>query len=528
MGKLRTGGAPTLPVLALTLLATVLPARVASAQSNEELLRRMEALEKRVQELEAEKAARDAADRAQAARENPATPPAPATTPASTPTPRPTPTPTPAPAADAGGGATSIYGSTGPAPGPATPPAPGKDRSWWEKLKVGGQVRVRGEWKNTIDYRTPGTLGRPATDRPNDDDDVALLRTRLWVDATPVENVRAYVQIQDSRIFGEEASVNTDSKNVDLHQGFFELQRVLGSRLTARIGRQEFLFGDQRLVSPNEFSNVGRSFDAVRLTWNAETWSADLFTSLVREGTTTDEDRNFDGLYLTYKGLPDHTFDLYLFQRRFSDGTIAGETGPPGDLIDFTPGVRAKGKTGAVDYGAELAWQVGERGNDDVSAHAVACTVGYTFEMAGKPRLGVLYEYASGDAHPTDGRFGTFDSLFPFKFAYQGWRNGHDAVASLEASPFAGAKFTLEYHNYWLEHQRDAWYLGSGAALRRAATGSPSTYVGSELVLVSKIVLNPSLDLVPGYAHMFAGDFLRDTGFAEDTDWLFLQARVNF
>ncbi|MBI5368103.1 MAG: alginate export family protein [Planctomycetes bacterium] len=481
----------------------------ATAQSNEDLLKRLDTLEKRVKELEAEKAARAA------------TPPTPAPA-------------TPAPATPAAKPGDSAAPAAAAAPALATPPKPA-EKSWWERIKLGGQVRVRGEWRAPNDFRTPGTQGRPAADRVGDDDDLLLLRTRLWVDATPAENVRAFVQIQDSRTWGEESTVATDTKNVDLHQGFFELQNLFGSKFTLRAGRQELSFGDQRLVSPLDWSNVGRSWDALRLTYKEEAWSADLFTSLVREGSTTDEDYNFNGLYFSATGLlKDHVIDLYVFERAYHDEQFTAENGTAGDLQDVTPGIRLQGRWDAVDYSGEFSGQLGQRAGDEVAAWATAMTLGYNFAGAWKPRVGIEYDYATGDAHPTDGEYGTFDPLFPFGHAYQGlmdifsWRNGHDGVLSLSAQPLEWAKLYVDWHNFWLDHKRDGWYGAAGTLIRRAPTGSPDPYVGSEIDLHTKITVGSNVDIWAGWGHFFAGGYVGDTGYEDDMDWLFLQCSVKF
>lgn len=44
-----------------------------------------------------------------------------------------------------------------------------------------------------------------------------LLRTRFGAEFMPSQDISAFIQIQDSRTFGEETSTTTNMKNVDLH-----------------------------------------------------------------------------------------------------------------------------------------------------------------------------------------------------------------------------------------------------------------------------------------------------------------------
>jgi len=67
----------------------------------------------------------------------------------------------------------------------------------------------------------------------------------------------------------------------------------------------------------------------------------------------------------------------------------------------------------ALDYKAELAFQFGNRlavGNQlDIAAVAAHAGLGYTLrDIAWQPRIGVSYDYASGDRDRTDTKSSTF------------------------------------------------------------------------------------------------------------------------
>ena len=67
---------------------------------------------------------------------------------------------------------------------------------------------------------------------------------------------------------------------------------------------------------------------------------------------------------------------------------------------------------------------------------------GYTFaNVAWQPRLGLSYDYASGDEDPTDGVHQTFNQLFPLGHAWLGYldrvgrSNVHAIRAQLKVKP---------------------------------------------------------------------------------------------
>jgi len=69
-----------------------------------------------------------------------------------------------------------------------------------------------------------------------------LLRARVGMEARPMESVRIFLQLQDSRVFGQERdpsgsfSTLAHTQNVDLHQGYFELQHLFVNALTMKVG----------------------------------------------------------------------------------------------------------------------------------------------------------------------------------------------------------------------------------------------------------------------------------------------------
>src|SRR5438477_12344041 len=51
--------------------------------------------------------------------------------------------------------------------------------------------------------------------------------------------------------------------------------------LTAKIGRQELIYGDERLIGAFDWNNVGRVFDAAKVRYEVPDFWVDLFVSRV-------------------------------------------------------------------------------------------------------------------------------------------------------------------------------------------------------------------------------------------------------
>ena len=128
----------------------------------------------------------------------------------------------------------SVAGKVESPPAPAgpesyQPSAAGFDLSRFVKLE--GQLRTRYEFFDPFSYSAANV------DRS---DDAVLLRTRLGVLFDLHRNLSAKIQIQDSRIWGEEGastptspsgSVTTSIDNVDLHQAYVDLKNLFEDEL---------------------------------------------------------------------------------------------------------------------------------------------------------------------------------------------------------------------------------------------------------------------------------------------------------
>lgn len=389
-----------------------------------------------------------------------------------------------------------------------------------KSLVIGGQLRLRTE------YRTVNLYG---AENPKDtDEDFTILRTRVNFDARLLDHVRAFVEIQDSRVFGEELGVLNDLEGVDLHQGFVDFEHLFGSDFTFRAGRFELSLWNQRLISPLDWHPVSRSWDGILIFGKAGDWHLWGGFHAIAEDPVVDSDKDTDLYWVsaTYAGVPDHEFGGAFFWLHTNTGSA--------DFSFGTATLHAQGKFGSgFDYSADGVIQFGDNEERDVHAHAWAATFGYTFAGDWKPRLGLEWTFATGDKDPTDDEFETFNPLFPFGHFYQGyldifaWINGHDLAAHFECRPAADWWAEIAFHAFLLDSTNDSWFNAGGLPIRTSLVADHHE-VGYELDLSFKHWLSPDVWFWFGYSHFFAGDYVEDTGKSPDTDWLWLQLTANF
>jgi len=426
----------------------------------------------------------------------------------------------------------------------AQPPGPDSlVQSLAKKITLGGQIRVRGEYRDPTSYANAAAAVRS--------DELFLTRIRLNIKFSLTDDIDVFIQPQDERQWGQEVSVLSDERNLDLHQGFVEVRNIFGEPLSIKAGRMELSYGDQRLVSPLDWSNIGRTWDGAKIRYAPKDWWVEGFWTVIKDPLPTApaplvgpaanvggaHDQEFLGAYFSYIGIEAHEFDVYCFLREFRDGSVTSELGPTGNLIDRTAGARIKGADLGFDYTLEGMSQTGHWATDQIYAYAYAGTLGYTFDMAWTPRIGVEYDFASGDRNPNNGKRNTFDPLFPFGHYYQGFadtfafKNGKDAVANLKVTPMETLVVEIDYHTFWLSTDKDAWYNAAGTVIRRDLTGLSTNRVGEETDLHARLAVGKYVKFWAGWSHVFAGPYVRQTdttGTSRDMNWLWIQMTVDF
>lgn len=413
------------------------------------------------------------------------------------------------------------------------------------------------------------------------DDNWLLQRFRIGLKITFNDWLRVYAQGQDSREWNSDRAdfpgvLGAEGDDAfDLRQAWIEIGNTKQFPLTAKIGRQILSYGDERLIGAFDWNNIGRTFDAVKLRWEEKAWSLDAFASSVVvpergsfnqsdvfNGNELDRQQIFSGLYFSTTALGPQVTDLYALHLHENDSPRYQQN-VFGDTNFFTFGFRVKSKPGAFapepesglskdgktvapaptkrpvgfDYDAEAAFQTGEVRGLDLTAFAVHAGVGYTFDTAWLPRLGVAYNYGSGDGDPADGDIETFQNLFPTNHKFYGqidafsWQNMQDLEVSFKMQPHKAVTVRAEYHAFWLASTDDVWYRANGATAVRPlspASRSAGSYCGSEADLIVTWNVNKHLQVEGGYSHFFAGDYLDDTGPADDADFAYVQAKITF
>ena len=349
------------------------------------------------------------------------------------------------------------------------------------------------------------------------------LRSRLGVTFTPSTNLTGFVQVQDSRVAGTEYGTLSDSKNLDLHQAYFNIKNIFKLPFNLKIGRMELSYGSQRLIGAVGWHNVGRSFDGSVLKLVTKPVDVDFIGARVRES-----------------GLVGDSLDKYLFaaygnlkvvdKLNLQPFAIVEKT----NRIDFTRvtlglHVSCKDKKKAFQHELDAAYQLGTQKTDqDIAAFMVAYNAGFTFNAKIKPMLGAGVAYLSGDDGADATKYKVFNTLYATNHKFYGYmdyflnipKNTYglglmDIHAKASIVPFDKFKLALAYHMF------------NANADYKLVDGSTSTSFGSEIDLTLAYKYDSNVKFVGGFSFFAPGDIFKETKGKDSSMWSYLMAIVN-
>ncbi len=390
------------------------------------------------------------------------------------------------------------------------------DQNVW--LSLGGQARARLEYFDQFQF---------GASTPKRSDTYLLSRFRLNADL----HVTPYF-----RVFAEGRSALSTDRDLqgrnspgfydqaDLLNGFADIVIPFAKEasLTLRGGRQELIFGSQRLVGPGDYTQIARAFDGGAAIARIADWSVTPFwaQSVIvdkYEFNQPTRKRKLFGVFGTGPApLLPVNLDLYWLG---VDNLGVAFNGTAGREERQTIGARASGKIGrsGFDFEVEAAGQFGHVGPGDVRAGMFTSVLGYTLPIEElTPRLYFEFDYASGD-NRAGGSVGTFNQLYPNGHAYLGYidfigrQNIISPSAGVSLVPVRDLTLSLQQYLFWRASDRDAVYNKSGGVLR-AGAASRARYIGAETDLLATYNFTRHLQGYAGYSFFASGGFIDKTG----------------
>jgi len=410
-----------------------------------------------------------------------------------------------------------------------------QDTDWADCLKrirlgdnwmftTGGEARY--QQKSEVNSRLFNT-GRLA----GSDNSYALERERVWGDLFYQDIFRIYAEFISANSSHQTLpplAIDIDRKDFLNLFTDVKLLDLDGSPIYFRAGRQELVYGSQRLISPLDWANTRRTFDGFKAFYRGEDLDIDAWLTqpvlINADGwSRADHQQTFSGTFLTYRPEKLQEYDLYVLDLDNTKGLSTGHTfeGRPvtGDFNCITIGGRTAGNYEGWLWDVEPILQCGTWVNQNDFAYAWTYAGGYAFQNVPMvPQFWLAYDFASGNQKPGVGNVhGTFQPLFPFGHYYMGFldlvgrQNINDYNAQVVFFPTDWITVVCQEHIFRLDSAKDALYSKSGAVERVDPTGRAGKDVGDEFDFYVNFHLSNHQDVLFGYSYLAPGDFIRNT-----------------
>jgi hypothetical protein len=401
-------------------------------------------------------------------------------------------------------------------------------------LDLGGQYRLRHHSERNFRNinANPGTRIAGLTGRS---DDFLLDRTRLYANYQASERVRIYSEFLHAKSHFENfAPRSIEENDFDLQNLFADvvLLDTDAGKLSGRYGRQELLFGQQRLLSPLDWANTRRSFEGGRLTWDNENATTDflLMRSIALRADAYDKPNQNEALWGVYRS--DKTFNNPI------DTYYLGYENAVSHQQIHTLGVLLKGEDGDLLWDNEFGYQFGRNSNaSSLCEYSLTFGLGRRLSSSDKkPTIWAYYDWASGGDTAGEG----WNHLFPLGHRYNGFmdlfgrKNLHDINFLFTLDATEKLNLLAWYHYFRLENGAQGPYGLNLAAFNPGGTVG-SRDLGHEIDLMATYKLNPRSSMLLGFSHFFAGKYYEtstnasgDALFANDASFFYTQWHYNF
>ena len=389
------------------------------------------------------------------------------------------------------------------------PPSSAFDiRNFWMRA----DLRVRPEWRNGVCFGGGPPIGGAcnslslsgsgtAAHTGSKASDFFIQQwARLGLGYDPSPNINFYLELQDSATWGASGnpiggSQGGDASNhhcglqqpgqcrLGIRAGYALMRNLAGIEgLSAKLGRQYVVFGNQRLFGHFDWANTGYSHDGIMLSYtrtdfdvtlgwfrNSETdlgqgqpngsLSPNLLTcgpdanasptcnpALAQHAADAGSDVDMIVFYNQIRNLPRMVVEPYyvFYSNRLPERANPGQYLPKSaSQLRHMVGVRVELRDGNWDVVHEAAYQFGRTAdgfgfdnqrNLNINAWASGTWLGYTwFNHSWKPRFAIGFDYASGDgdsncvtpggnlARSCGSNANTFENFFPTNFLHVGY-----------------------------------------------------------------------------------------------------------
>lgn len=386
-------------------------------------------------------------------------------------------------------------------------------------ISFGGELR---EW---FEYRKNPNFGDLPPGQVEDPNGVLQHRLMLHTNVEFGNRLRVFAQLNSTFESGNPNPVIPEIlvDGLGLHQLFVDIQTGKTEGPTKdvfRLGRQEYSFGNELLVSSREGPNNRLAFDGITFIREKSRYNLNVFAATpviinprVFDNTHTEE--ALWGAYTNFKKHKKNKLDLYylgFYSERRQFNYV------PGVQRRHTFGARLWNHGKSFFYDVETMYQTGKFNEFTINAANFTGEIRYVFqETFWKPMIGLGASYITGDRDSNDVQLNTYDPLYPKPVYGLATPLGPSNIAHIKPTfgiqPLDKLYFNFNWYLLSRTSTQDGTYTPSMVQVRPIPPLSSDKYrVGSQYTLDAFYFINKNLSFTTFLSYVRPGAYIQETG----------------
>jgi len=395
-------------------------------------------------------------------------------------------------------------------------------------LSIGGEIREQLRVYNHINYG----------DTKPDKDFFLLQRYMVHADLKLNNTFRIFGQLNSTHVNWKNTIGQNDRDYLGFMQAFIDI-KVPSYPMRLRIGRQEFLFGSERILGPRDGPNNRQTYDGLRYTLSFKKVTGDfLLVSPVAPKPFLFDNHHiknyliFSG-YWTFSLKSKSILDLYYFGiNRQNITELSGKTTEQRNSY----GARISKPVESFFYDIEGTWQRGTSLSQVINGWHLTTVTGYKWKNTRmSPRIQIKGAVFSGNKDSTDNQNNSFvpvsakppvNDMLPV-----GPTNLFLLVPEVELKINKSIALTMRYFAIWRLRRTDGLYSTDMERMIRKpdlpgenngnfAAGGPTT----EIYYTAGKHLNISINI----SYFIPGEYVKKTGAGKDLQAMIIKIYYKF
>jgi len=327
-----------------------------------------------------------------------------------------------------------------------------------------------------------------------------------------------------------------DENKLSLHQAFIDYSFY--KRWTARLGRQEIGYGNNRVITFREGPNTRLTFDAAVIKHSSEKRKLDFFIlTPVASMPGIFDDKSFQDLIVgmySSRSIIENLFLIDFYSMSFNSKRRKYDF-VEGKESRHSNGIRIFSQNQKFNYELEATYQSGKFNKLNINAYSISADVNYKLVSKNNFIVGFGSNYISGDKSKNDNQLNTYNVIFSKPQYGLAAPIGSSNIVNInpyfKINPIKNFNVYAGAYLMWRQSNQDGTYSPGAIEVRPNPAilfASTKKEIGTQLALETSYFVNKNLSLAFDAAYFFAGKYVKETGKGKDITYLSFKGSYKF